>query len=272
MKKCIVFGNCHVFPIRRYLMSSHTFRYSYKLLEILPIQGCNQEIGVGDHLLGECDLFIYMRTSDAYGPYLSSEYLLSKLPERCVKISIGNAYFKTYYPQFTFDNKDTLYGYEDQNVIRLLKKGESKERIVALLSDEQFYSAQQLHIIHTDFMNNLRQREIGIDIPLANFIEQHYQKEHLFCTVCHPRYHIIRYLAMNILQRIGISPLEIANAFYDVDFIDLIHPIYPSVIKHLNLKFLQPGARIYSLGDEKFSFQEYIARYVDIHSNELQLV
>jgi len=66
--------------------------------------------------------------------------------------------------------------------------------------------------------------------------------------------------------------MEIAQAFYDSDFIDLIHPIYPSVIKHLDLRFLQPGARIYSLGDEKFSFQEYIARYVDIHSQELQTV
>lgn len=272
MKKCIVFGNCHVFPIRRYLMASHTFRYSYKLVDVVPIQNCNQEIGIGDHVLNDCDLFIYMKTSDAYGERLSSDYLLSKLPPHCKKISIGNAYFKSYYPQFTYNNKNTLYGYEDQNVLRLLKRGERKERIVAILSDEQFYSAKELQMIHNEFMYNLRQREFDIDIPLANFIEQHYQKEHLFCTVCHPRYHIIRYLAMNILLRIGISTTEIANAFYDSDFIDLIHPIYPSVIKHLDLRFLQPGARIYSLGDEKFSFQEYIARYVDIHSQELQTV
>lgn len=272
MKKCIVFANCHSFPIRRYLLSSRTFRYNYQVMEVPLIQNCNRETGIGDHLLRDCDLFIYMRTSDAFGPYLSSNYVLSKLPERCTRISIGNAYFKPYYPQFTYHNKEnSLYGYEDQNVLRLLREGVSRERIISILSDEEFYSQEAMRVLYTDFMNDFRRREIGIDIPLADFIEQHYQKEHLFCTVCHPRYHIIRYLVMNILQKIGISPREIANVLYDVDFIDLIHPIYPSVIKHLNLRFLQPGARIYVMGNEKLSFQEYIARYVDIHSKELQV-
>src|SRR5262249_9321726 len=153
------------------------FRYSYKLVDVLPIQNCNQEIGIGDHVLHDCDLFIYMKTGDAYGERLSSDYLLSKLPPHCKKISIGNAYFKSYYPQFTYNNQNTLYGYEDQNVLRLVKRGESKERIVAILSDEQFYSAKELQMIHNEFMYNLRQRENDIDIPLANFIEQHYQKE-----------------------------------------------------------------------------------------------
>ncbi|WP_019421260.1 WcbI family polysaccharide biosynthesis putative acetyltransferase [Paenibacillus sp. OSY-SE] len=270
MKNCIVFGNCHGFPIRRYLASSRTFQQSYQLVDVPPIQACNQAIGVGDHLLNQCDVFIYQRTSSAFGPYLSTEYLLSRLPERCKRISIGNAYFMPYYPQFTPDNKEPLFGYGDQNVIQLLQGGVSKERIVTLLSDEQFYSSQDLKQMYANFMADLRTREVGIDIPLTDFIERHYRESHLFCTVCHPRYHIIRYLAMNILERLGISGQEVAHVLHDVDFIDLIHPIYPSVIKHLDLRFVRLGDRKYTLGSEMLTFPEYISRYVDYHSHPKQ--
>lgn len=139
MKKCIVFANCHGIPIRKYLASSATFRQFYELVEVPMIQVCNQATGIGDHLLSQCDLFIYMRTSDAFGPYLSTDYILTRLPDHCIRISIGNAFFMSYYPQFIPDNKEPLFAYADQNVIRLLQAGVSKEMIIAILSDENLY-------------------------------------------------------------------------------------------------------------------------------------
>ncbi|MGG3838834.1 WcbI family polysaccharide biosynthesis putative acetyltransferase [Paenibacillus thiaminolyticus] len=270
MKKCIVFANCHGIPIRQYLASSATFRQFYELVEVPMIQVCNQATGIGDHLLSQCDLFIYMRTSDAFGPYLSTDYMLTRLPDRCIRISIGNAFFMSYYPQFISDNKEPLFAYADQNVIRLLQSGVSKEMIIALLSDENLYSAPFLHQYHDDFMLNLRSREAGIDIPLADFIEQNYRHNHLFATICHPRFQIIRYLAMNILERIHISGQEIAHVVHDTAFLELIHPIYPSVIKHLGLSFVRPEDRVYTLGGEILTFPEYISRYVDYHAQALR--
>lgn len=148
-------------------------------------QLCNQATGIGDHLLSQCDLFIYMRTSDAFGPYLSTDYILTRLPDHCIRISIGNAYFMSYYPQFIPDNKEPLFAYADQNVIRLLQAGASKEIIIAALSDENYYSAPFLQQYHHDFMLNLRTREAGIDIPLADFIEQNYRR-----IIYSPRYAI----------------------------------------------------------------------------------
>lgn len=266
MKKCIVFANCHGIPIRKYLASSATFRQLYELVEVPMIQVCNQATGIGDHLLSQCDLFIYMRTGHALGPYLSTDYILTRLPGHCVRISIGNAYFMSYYPQFIPDNKEPLFAYADQNVIRLLQAGASKEMIITHLSDENLYSAAFLHQYHHDFMLNLRSREAGIDIPLADFIEQNFRQAHLFATICHPRYQIIQYLAMNILEKLGISGEEIADVVHDTDFVDLIHPIYPSVIKHLGLSFVQPEDRVYTLGSEILTFPEYISRYVDYHA------
>lgn len=270
MKKCIVFANCHGIPIRKYLASSAMFRQFYEWVEVPMIQVCNQATGIGDHLLSQCDLFIYMRTSDAFGPYLSTDYLLTRLPDHCIRISIGNAFFLSYYPQFIPDNMEPLFAYADQNVIRLLQAGVSKEMIIAILSAENYYSASYLHAYHQDFMLNLRSREAGIDISLADFIEQNYRRDHLFATICHPQFQIIRYLAMNILERLYISGQEIAHVVHDTDFIDLIHPIYPSVIKHLGLSFVRPEDRIYTLGSEILTFPEYISRYVDYHAQAIR--
>lgn len=75
---------------------------------------------------------------------------------------------------------------------------------------------------------------------------------------------------MNILERLHISGQEIAHIVHDTAFLELIHPIYPSVIKHLGLSFVRPEDRVYTLGGDILTFPEYIARYVDYHAQEMR--
>jgi hypothetical protein len=261
MKTCIVFGNCHIWPLRKYLTSSWAFNQIYKMIEVPPIQQCDRAKGFDEELLKNCDLFIYQKISDAFGVRLSTDYLLTKLPDRCMRISIGNAYFIPYYPALT-TAADLRVPYGDKNVLGLLNQGYRKEQILAILSDENFYSSQDMKKILDDSIADLKRREADVDIPVVDFIELYFRDAQLFYTINHPTYHIMRYVAVRILERLGIPGVEIAHLIvHDLD--DIIHPIYPSVIKHLNLSFIKAGDRRYRIGNSFYTFREFMAHYID---------
>ncbi|WP_028544684.1 WcbI family polysaccharide biosynthesis putative acetyltransferase [Paenibacillus taiwanensis] len=270
MKSYILYCNCHAKPLRKFLETSLTFSRNYQMVDIPFIQDCPRT-GLAPELLHRCDLFIYMRTSDAFGPNLSTDYLLGQLPQHCMRISIGNSYFTPYYPQLTANNKEPQFAYPDQNIIRMLREGKSRQEIMKIVSDEDFYTEAELEGLYADFMYNFRIREIGLDIPIAPFIDSYYQQLHLFSTICHPRTDIIRAIAKNILQAIGIPPHEVAPYVNGGDFTDLISPIYPSVIKHLKLQFAIGDAPIYALDYTRLNFEQYMHRYITYHQSQLAI-
>ncbi|MDM5215174.1 WcbI family polysaccharide biosynthesis putative acetyltransferase [Peribacillus sp. NJ4] len=260
MKYCIVYGNCHVWPIRKYLTSSTTFNQIYQMIEIPPVHECNMETGIEQHYLNQCDLFIYQNVGNSFGEYLSTNYILSKLPDKCKRISIGNAYFVPYYPQL--ETATDGFPYCDKNVIRLLQQGLNKQQVLNLISDDDFYSFNEIQSLLLDSINELRRREASIDIPIVDYIEHTYKIYHIFCTINHPQYPLIQYLSMRILETLGIPSGELLHYVYDI-FNDHIHPIYPSVIKHLGLTTIKPSDRCFTIGHQKLTFQEYIGKYID---------
>ncbi|WP_417897203.1 WcbI family polysaccharide biosynthesis putative acetyltransferase [Bacillus haimaensis] len=259
MKNCIVFGNCHVWLIRKYLSSSKTFNKRYRIIEIPPVHELNMEKGINEDLLKNCDLFIYQRVKESFGNLLTTNYILSRLPEDCIRISIANPYFIPYFPQFT--KSSDQFPYSDKNVISLIEQGFSKEKIISELSDENFYSSNEITKILNDSMTDLRKRESDLDIRMVDFLQQHFRNTHLFCTINHPKHPIIRYMTMNILDKLGIPRTEISSIVHE-RFTDHIHPIYPSVIKHLNLRFTHGRERCYTLGKKPLTFSEYLDRYI----------
>lgn len=269
MKNCIVFGNCHANPIASYLNSSPGFRAHYHITPVPAIQDCDPNIGIPLELLHRCDLFIYQRTSAAFGVYLSTEYILNQLPHHCQKISIANAYFTGYYPQLSRDNKEPNFGYGDIFVMHLLEKGLDRDEIMQWVKYEDLWSEAELVYRYEVFMAELREREVGIDIPIASYIATHFRDVHLFSTLCHPRNHIIRYLACEILNRLHISFLDVAHFIAGTDFPDLIAPIYPSVTKHLKLSFTSMNAPMYALGFRQLTFEQKMDLYIDYHSKQL---
>lgn len=221
---------------------------------------CNRETGIGDNLLNNCDLFIYQKISDSFGEFLSTKYILSKLPDHCIKISFANAYFIPYYPQLTNSNNGFPYG--DKNVINLLQQGLSKEEIISIISDENFYTSEELLPILDEALKDLSNRESDTDIQIVDFIKERYRYMHLFCTINHPKPHLICFLAMKMLDKLGIPNEEILHYFHD-EFDSLIHPIYPSVAKHLKLSFAQQDQPHFSHLHVPLTFRQYYDKYID---------
>lgn len=258
LRKCIVYGNCHVWPIRKYLTSSSAFNELYEMIHVPPVHQCDPDTGLPDEVIRDCGLFIYQRVKDSFGPYLSTDYILSRLPEACIRISFGNAYFHALYPQHA---TDPSFPYADGNIIRWIEEGWSMERMLAAVADENFYSQEQVMSVLQDSLEELRKRDTGLDLPIADFIEQYYRDYPLFYTINHPTHHLIRYLAMHMLALLGLPPEEIAGIVWDEDFRDHTHPIYPSVIKHLQLNFVRRGDS-FQLGNVPHTFEQYTEAFI----------
>lgn len=275
-KNCIVYGNCQITPIREYLMSSKSFNNIYTMMEVPPVHLCNREKGLEKQymdLLSHCDLFIYQPVSQVFSPYLSTDYILNELPHTCICISFPVSYFTGYYPQ-NFSGKIISYSekeskkllYADKNIIKLLNEGKSKEEIISILSDDNFYSFHDVKANLDATLQELRSREKILDITLDNFIEQNYKNINLFYTVNHPSYYVTRYLAMKILDKLGLPKNEISHiTLHDLYFTGLMEPIYPSVSKHLNLSFINSPNKYFNLNNVPLKFNDYIDKSIDIH-------
>ncbi|XEC93409.1 WcbI family polysaccharide biosynthesis putative acetyltransferase [Paenibacillus tarimensis] len=260
-KNCIVYGTCQVTPIRNHLMSSPTFRSQYNILDIPFVHHIGKNTGLNESLLANCDLFIYQRVSETYSLILSTDYLIRKLPKHCIKISFSFCYFTGYFPQYVNDPNGFVYG--DINVARFLSEGRSNQEIISIISDENFYSYHQLTSILENTLYQLRIREVGLDIVVADYIESLFRENRLFYTYNHPTYHLTCYMAKRMLLRLGISPNEISEIRHETYASDHTHPIYPSVIRHLNLKFVRPGERSFIMNGYPVTFGEYIRYYLE---------
>lgn len=258
MKTCIVYGNCHIWPLRQYLTSSSVFNREYTMIHVPVVHQCDPRVGLPIEALQRCDLFIYQVVKQSFGPLLSTDYLLSLLPASCIRISFGNAYFLAYYPQF---DRDETFPYGDKNVIRMIRDGWSRDQIMAAITSDEFYSREQVLSVLDSSLAELRRRDKGLDIPITDFIERFYQPFPLFYTFNHPTSYLVRYLAMRMLHLLGMPAVEIGAVVWEQHLSDHTHPIYPSVAKHLQLRFYHPANR-YMIGNAPHTFDQYIDAYI----------
>ncbi|MFZ5645032.1 MAG: WcbI family polysaccharide biosynthesis putative acetyltransferase [Bacillota bacterium] len=276
MKKCMVFGNCQISLITRYLLLSKTFSSYYQIIDVPPVFLCDQK-GLNRDDVKKCNLFIYQKIGDAFGKNLSTDYLLNCLPDTCQTISFTNTYFTGYHPEYVHNEvhrPDPRYNplpngkfpYGDKNIINLLKEGKSKNEIAEILWDDNFYSYEEVKANLDMTLDDLNKREEDLDVKAADFIRKNYRENRLFYTINHPTYLVTRHVAMGILRKMGLPEWEI-SAIVDDPFKGHLHvPYYPSVIKHLQLSFIDKNHRYslyYDLDKTLVTFKEYIYKYVD---------
>jgi hypothetical protein len=194
------------------------------------------------------DLFIHQPVSDNYkGIYqLSTRYLKSLLKPQSIVISIPSAYFTGYNPEMIYlkdkkgDKVDGPFLLHDRNILALYAQGKSVQETLATIQQEDFYQAEQVQRNFDETLSELQLRETSLDVKISDLIKQHYQNSRLFHTINHPGSLVISEVAKSILNRLDI-PLDQAtlSAFCAQEVLDLLYfPIYPSIARHLKLKFV----------------------------------
>ncbi|AFC30361.1 WcbI family polysaccharide biosynthesis putative acetyltransferase [Paenibacillus mucilaginosus] len=267
-RNCIIYGNCQVLPIRNHLLTSSTFTKYFNILE-LPVHLLDKVAGISDHYLTNCELFIYQHVSPSFSPVLSTDYIMTKLPANAIRISYPNCYFTGYFPHYIKDPGFPDFPYADTGVMALVQQGKPIHEILAILSDPDYYSHHHVTTILNSTLIQLRSREKDLNISISNYIENNFRDQYLFYTVNHPKFYVTSYIARQIISMLGISGHEIADISFEPYFHSWTQPIYPSVIKHLNLSFISSQDRCFAaFGKFNLSFQEYMMQHIEYLRNK----
>lgn len=279
MKKiCIIYANCQNKLLAEYLLKSPIFNREYTIKKFpvhLLIQGKKR---IPDELLKRAKLFIYQPVKDIHG-ICSTKHILNKLPSDCQCISFPPLYFKGYHPQYCKNPVNKVikpvypFGvmpYGDSNIISMLEQGQSVSEISEKLSDPDFYSREFLLSNVNSSLVELARREATLNIKVSDFIKNNYQHHYLFYTVNHPTDILGIYVVNQILKSIDISPLneELYVRKYTTGILDKQQtPIYPSVIKKMQLIFIDENA-VYkhsSFCTNNMTLNRYIDEYANLY-------
>ena len=126
---------------------------------------------------------------------------------------------------------------------------------------KNLYSKKELKDVLKETLFILKRKEDKTDVKIADFIENNFKDIRLFYTPNHP----VKYLMINVTNQI-LNMLQVNKTIIDNENInDCLNffncPVYPSVIKNLDLKFTSDSGSFGNLGFNNGGLEEYIKKY-----------
>ena len=275
---CIIYANCQNRLIATYLQRSHYFNQKY-IIRRFPVHLLiARNKNIPDRELQQAKLFIYQPVKDIHGKH-STNYIISKLPKDCRLISFPSLYFLGYFPQFCKNPVNHIIEpnhcagvipHGDTNIISMLERGKSTPEIIRELSNPDFYTSEFLQSNLNKTLAELRKRELQLDVKISDFIKNNFQNYYLFYTQNHPTDLVGMWVVNQILKLLKLPTLNNPLSLEDPrrGILDQIQiPIYPSVIKHLSLKFVERNStyKHYAFSSYEVTFERYITGYIELH-------
>ncbi|ELS03187.1 tetratricopeptide repeat protein [Xenococcus sp. PCC 7305] len=277
MKKCLIYGNCQIKPLREILQSNTNFQNQYQFIELEPVHLLDKsDVADLEAKIFQTDLFIHQLVSDNYQEIeqFGTNYLRKNLPSSSKVIAIPGAYFTGYHPAIiSFKNEEGNKSnepcdYHDVNLLYLFDRGKTVNETISLIQQANFYQPQYVinNVINT--LNELRRREVELDITISDFIEKNYRRQKLFHTINHPGNTVLNYLANSILKLLDLPPNSQEFQSEILDFTRF--PIYPSVAQALKLNFDFDSE--YCIQGEILNLQQTVELFFNFYNDNQELV
>lgn len=277
MKKCLLYGNCQIEPLRKILEKSSDFTKKYQFIDLKPVHLLTENDAINLEVkIAETDLFIHQVVSDDYQgiKQFGTNYLRNCLKKTAKAIAIPGAYFTGYHPaMINFKDGDgnkitKPCDYHDVNLLYLFDQGKTVTEAIEIIEQVDFYQAEYVLDNFKTTLQELRDRETELDITISDFIEQNYQKEKLFHTFNHPGVAVLSYLADRILE---LLELPVQTHSLQAEVLDFTaFPIYLSVARLLALDF--PISSQYSIKGEILTVKNAVKLFFDFYSDNQELV
>lgn len=276
-KVVLLYGNCQIICMNSLLAGSSDFTTSFIILNLPPIYKLGneeKEYGLDVGLLESIDILIYQIISETnkFSKKLSSNNLLRCIRKDCLHISIPNAYYEGYFPQFVANKKYSPYQDKyrngimpcgDKNIEKMyLVEGKGVDTIIQEILSESFYSVDEVQAGHKKSLDELKSREKECDVMISDYIEERYSVERLFYTINHPINKLLTVILERAFLLVGI---HIKDWSYEKAIVNdnIIIPIYPSVIKGLALEFNQEKFCWHrAFKKEKTDMAEFVQDYI----------
>lgn len=273
-KLVVVHGNCHATLIKKMLTSVELFNNEYAIYPLSAICGIKEGY-IRDGLLKNCDVFIHqdIRPDNSYGYRFSDEYILPKVREGAVKITIPNLYGvgRMIFPKVTrYTNPQWILAGRDHNgmfphknelIEELVKNGKGIEEIIDTLKG-RCISEQEILCNFENEIEKIRIREQNWDIKMSQFILNNYKEKKLFYDHEHPTNIILEEIALQVLKILGICDVKVEctdrNDLYE-------EPVLPWVKEVLGMKWEQEYIREGNSGRKikvNMTLDDYVREYV----------
>lgn len=270
-KIIMLYGNCFVTNIKNRLLEIKDFNEKYFLLFIpASYQFLPYEIyEIPDKFLKACDVFIYQKLDNIFGKNLSSNYIISKLKPKCLKLSVPKFYFKLYFPQYSKSSifsKNDAYKYGnypyciDKNIEILYKNGKQIEQIISILN-KNIYPIKFLQNEEEEMLYTMKKLKKSLDIDISDYILSNYKRNILFCDPYHPSESIINEVVKKICKKLIVYYSE--SDFNNVnDSYICFSLLYKQVVLYLSLDEEVGKIKYFSRLNSDLTFDEYIKMYV----------
>jgi hypothetical protein len=285
-KIVLLHGNCHIGMLASILSLSKEFQEQYAIYPN-PLICDNPSGKIEDTGLQNCDVWIHqdIRTNNPYGYYLSDEYVRTSVRGGAKEIIFPNLYSfgKAFFPQSNLSN--TLSGpikngevewgmfmYSDWVIDQAASEGKTVDEILQLVQSDEVLEKEFILKTFNDNMEKIREREPNWDIKIYDFIMQNYKSKKLFHDLVHPTNVIMKKMALDVLQMLGITiTAELEAELEQEPEYQFGHlnqeetPMYPVVKKVLGMEYEEE--RYIRDGKEgkkcmRMDMEEYVREYL----------
>lgn len=287
-KLAIMAGNCQIATVFEYISQIKAFTDEYCILKFSTHYWKSRWSMKSISILKDmCDLYLCMNHEEDDSLFFKKE----ELPASCKIVTLPYAMGRFYWPQLKSGWKSMVnelyiknralirhgpFEVGDTNINRMITEGKGVEEIVAALSDENFYTEEQVKK-HLDKVIRVQEyEEQGCDIHILPYIKENMGKIMLYRDMTHLHPILACEYARQILLYLDIDDTEI-DAILEAGMDNAVYrshsehctqvPVYPSVAKHMGLEWYRRDmtwdVTFYS-GLRKLTFEEYIRAYYNL--------
>lgn len=158
----------------------------------------------------------------------------------------------------------------DSFLNRLIVKGATPEQAL-----DDYLALDIARTAHLDRMAEIyfakqRERDRRSDFAIAPVVEARFRTEALFRTPHHPNAPLFGVVARQLFERLDVPETTIEAALrslHATPFPPDELPIHPGVIRHFGFTFANEDTRYSYLDEGRFTFREYVGRYMRYENN-----
>lgn len=275
-KIAVIYGNCHIAPIKEGLENSELFANEYGFYPLHLIQTIYSLGGMdlNSCVFEYCSLFIHqdIRNSNKFGYEYSSESLLKRVnPKACV-IAIPNLYGL---PKWMFPQIDKLlpekrirgqayFSFRDKFIEAMYEKGCSISYICEQIKMGDLITPVELENEYNKFIEKINRRQRKWDIKICDWIDQAKTSSQLFYDINHPTNEVISYIVYQVLNILEIEDNPSLDFLPRLDTYEV--PIYGVVMKTFKMHWensytLKKYSR-YTLTHHQIGLHQYVTQYI----------
>jgi Flp pilus assembly protein TadD len=160
------------------------------------------------------------------------------------------------------------YGYElgDDFLNRLIRDKVPPAEALRRYLDHDIVVARNFERLLEINLHMQRRREARTDIRIADHIERRFRNERLFFTKGHPTPVVMRLLVEQVFAALDVPSGMVERALQSpvgAPHFSNEMPYHPRLASDLGLTFVAPGERYRFLEEGRFTFDEYVMRYME---------